>query len=467
MAEEHHFKTIAEVAPLIRDRRLTATDLLESQIERIERLDGGLKAYATVMSRHAREQARAADVEIGAGRYRGALHGVPVAVKDLCDTAGVRTMGGCAVLADHVPAFDATVVAKLAEAGAVLLGKLNLTEGAMGGYNPKFDVPENPWKKGHYAGASSSGSGCATAAGLAFATLGSDTGGSIRTPASACGTVGLKPTWGRVSRYGVLALAESLDHVGPLTRSSADAGIVLQAISGSDPNDPTALPESVPDMLGSLDAGVRGLKVGYDETYAAEDMEADFAAAVAAGVRTVERLGAQIVPVTMPSNLREYMGAWPVLCASEAAAAHAQTFPSRAGEYGPWLRQWLESGVGYSATEYAEANVLRAACVGELRQIMRDIDVMAGPSTARSAYPVTPDELYGPMPAEWDPWRLRFSAPTNYSGLPTISLPCGLNGDGLPLSIQFVGHLLAEPLLVGLGHAFEQATEFHELHPPV
>ena len=467
MAEELHFKTIAEVAPLIREGKLSAADLAETQIERIERLDGRLKAYATAMFEHAREQARAADAEIAAGRYRGAMHGVPVAVKDLCDTAGVPTMGGCAVFADHVPAFDATVVAKLSEAGAVLLGKLNLTEGAMGGYNPKFDVPENPWKKGHYAGASSSGSGCATAAGLAFATLGSDTGGSIRNPACACGTVGLKPTWGRVSRYGVLALAESLDHVGPLTRSSADAGIVLQAISGTDPNDPTALPESVPDMLGRLDAGVRELKVGYDEKYAAEDMDADFAAAVAAGVRTVERLGAQIVPVSMPSNLREYMGAWPVLCASEAAAAHAQTFPSRAGEYGPWLRQWLESGAGHSATEYAEANVLRAACVGELRQIMRDIDVMACPSTARSAYPVTPDELYGPMPAEWDPWRLRFSAPTNYSGLPTISLPCGLNGDGLPLSIQFVGHLLAEPLLVGLGHAFEQATEFHELHPPV
>ncbi len=265
----------------------------------------------------------------------------------------------------------------------------------------------------------------------------------------------------------MLALAESLDHVGPLTRSSADAGIVLQAISGSDPNDPTALLESVPDMQANLDAGVRGLKVGYDEKYASEDMEADSAAAIAAGVRTLERLGAEIVPVSMPSNLLEYMGAWPVLCASEATAAHAQTFPSRAGEYGPWLRQWLESGAGYSATEYAKANVLRAACVGELRRTMRDIDVMACPSTARPAYPVTPEELYGPMPDEWDPWRLRFTAPTNFSGLPTISLPCGLNGDGLPLSIQFVGHFLAEPLLVGLGHAFEQATGFHELHPPV
>ncbi|MDP6603315.1 MAG: amidase [Rhodospirillales bacterium] len=197
MADELHFKTIAEIAPLIRDRRLSAADLVESQLERIERLDGGLKAYATVMPRHAREQARTADAEIEAGRYRGALHGIPVAVKDLCYTTGVRIMGGCAVLAEHVPAFDSTVVARLSEAGAVLLGKLNLTEGAMGGYNPQLDIPENPWKEGHYSGASSSGSGCATAAGLAFATLGSDTGGSIRNPACACGTVGLKPSWGR------------------------------------------------------------------------------------------------------------------------------------------------------------------------------------------------------------------------------------------------------------------------------
>ena len=467
MTEELHYKTIAKVAELIRNRKLSVVELVESQLERIERLDGRLKAYSTVMSEHAREQARAADVEIAAGHYRGALHGVPVAVKDLCYTAGVRTMGGSAVFAENVPTFDATVVAKLCEAGAVLLGKLNLTEGAMGGYNPTFDIPENPWKEGYFSGASSSGSGVATAAGLAFATLGSDTGGSIRTPAAACGTVGLKPTWGRVSRYGVMDLAPSLNHVGPLSRSSRDAGIVLQAISGPDPNDPTSLPDMVPDMVASLDGGVRGLKVGYDEKYASDDMEADYAAAVAAGVQTMERLGAEIVPVSMPSNLREYVSALPVLCSSEAAAAHAGTFPSRSSEYGPWFRQWLTNGAAHSAQEYADANVLRTACVGKLRQMMLDIDVMACPSTSRIAYPVTPEELYGPMTAEWDSWRVRFTAPTNLAGLPAIALPCGLSGDGLPLSIQFLGHHFAEPLLVRLGHTFEQATEFHELHPPV
>lgn len=260
MTEDLHYKTISELAPLLRDGKLSSVELTESQLDRIARIDGKLKAYATVMADSAQAQARAADAEIAAGNYRGPLHGIPVAVKDLCNTTGVRTMGGSAVFADNVPDFDSTVVSRFNDAGAVMLGKLNLTEGAMAGYNPKLDVPENPWKESYWSGASSSGSGCAAAAGLAFGTLGSDTGGSIRFPSAACGNVGLKPTWGRVSRYGVMALAESLDHIGPMTRSAADAGIVLQAIAGLDANDPTTLPNPVPDMtanLGSLAGRVR------------------------------------------------------------------------------------------------------------------------------------------------------------------------------------------------------------------
>ncbi|MCP5156165.1 MAG: amidase [Ectothiorhodospiraceae bacterium] len=467
MTDALHYQTITEIAPRIRSGALTSVELTEAQLARIDALDGRLKAYATVTADHARAQARAADAEIAAGRYRGPLHGVPIAVKDLCFTRGVRTMGGSAVFADHVPDFDATVVRRLAAAGAVLLGKLNLTEGAMAGYNPKLDVPENPWKASHWSGASSSGSGCATAAGLAYATLGSDTGGSIRHPAAVCGTVGLKPTWGRVSRHGVMDLAASLDHVGPLTRSAADAGLVMQAISGRDASDPTSLPDPVPDFLAGLDAGVAGLRIGHDERYTHEDMAPDFAAAVADAVRVLERLGATIVPVTMPARLREYMTAWPVLCASEAAAAHVATYPSRADDYGPWFRQWLANGAAHTAVEYARAQELRAACVGDLRQVMHGIDLLACPSTARAAYPVTPEMMYGPIPKDRDPWLSRFTVPTDYAGMPTISLPCGLDRAGLPLSLQLVGHHLAEALLVRAGHAFERATDFHTLHPPV
>ncbi len=236
-----HFRSLTDVAALVARRQISSVELTQRILNRIETLDRTLKSYATVMTDQALAAAAHADREITAGRYRGPLHGIPIAVKDLCFTRGIPTMGGTTVFADHIPDFDATVVTRLEAAGAVLLGKLNLTEGAMGRYHPAFDIPLNPWNPDVSAGSSSSGSGVATAAGLAYGTLGSDTGGSVRFPSAACGIVGLKPTWGRVSRYGVLPLAESLDHVGPMTRSTADAAILLQAIAGHDPHDPTSL----------------------------------------------------------------------------------------------------------------------------------------------------------------------------------------------------------------------------------
>ena len=253
-----HYMTITELAGLIRSGDLSPVEATQAQLDRIVRLDGHLKSYATVMADHAMLQARRAEQEIADGDYRGPLHGVPIAVKDLCFTTGVRTMGGSKVYAEHVPSFDSTVVTRFEAAGAVLLGKLNLTEGAMGGYNPELQIPLNPWDNDRWTGSSSSGSGSATAAGLCYGSLGSDTGGSIRFPAAACGIVGIKPTWGRVSRYGVLALAESLDHVGPMTRSVADAAVILQAIAGYDPNDPTSLSDPVPDYMDGIGAGIEG-----------------------------------------------------------------------------------------------------------------------------------------------------------------------------------------------------------------
>jgi amidase len=462
-----HYKTISELAPLIESGELSPVEITQAQLDRISVLDPKLKAYATVTAELALDQAKVAEREIRDGKYRGKLHGIPIAVKDLCDTAGIRTMGGSAVFENNVPDQDSTVVSKLRDAGAVSLGKLNMTEGAMGGYNPKLQIPENPWRESHWAGASSSGSGSATAAGLAYGTLGSDTGGSIRHPAAVCGTVGLKPTWGRVSRSGVMDLAQSLDHVGPLTRSAADAGIVLQAISGLDPNDPTTLPHEVPDMLSLVGSGVEGLKIGWDEVYSTTGLESSFASAVADGVKVMESLGAIIVPVKMPEIMREAMTAWPIICSTEAAAAHADTYPERSEEYGPFFRQWLENGAAHTATEYADAHRLRLELNGALRNTMRNIDVLAGPSTSKASYPVRHEDLYGPIPSNRDPWDSRFTVPFDFSGLPTIALPCGLDDNGMPVSLQFSGHHLSEPLLVGAGDAFEQATDFHNLHPPV
>ena len=461
-----HYMTITKVATLIQARELSPVEVTHAILERIDSLDGRLKSYATVLSDHAVASAQSAEREIAAGEYRGPLHGVPIAVKDLCFTNGVSTMGGAKVYMEHVPNFDSTVVERLESAGAVLLGKLNLTEGAMGGYNPALQIPLNPWNNDRWAGSSSSGSGSATAAGLCFGSLGSDTGGSIRFPAAACGIVGLKPTWGRVSRYGVLALAESLDHVGPMTRSSADSAIMLQAIAGYDPNDPTSLSSPVPDMLADIESGVSGIRIGVDERHISDGVDPELAQAVLDGVKVMESLGAKIVPIQMP-DVDKYLSAWPVLCSSEAVAAHRENYPSRRDDYGPWFRGWLDMGASKSGADYAKANNMRAECNGLVREAFKHIDVMACPSTTGPAYPVTPDELYGPMDSRRGTAFQRYTVPYDFNGAPTLSTPCGLSSDGLPLSLQFVGKRLSEPLLCRIGHAYEQATEWSELHPPV
>jgi len=264
---ELHYLSLLDVAEALRSREISPLELTRAMLSRIEALEPRLHAYALVTADRALAQAARAETEIGRGEYRGPLHGVPIAVKDIFNTAGVTTAAGMPLHDNHVPATDATVVRRLAEAGAVLLGKLQLTKGAFVTHHPSVIAPSNPWHADYYAGASSSGAGVATAAGLCFGSLGSDTGGSIRFPSAANGLTGLKPTWGRVSRHGVFALAESLDHVGPMARCAADAGALLQAIAGLDPLDATTLAAAVPDYLRGLDAGIHDLCVGIDVAY--------------------------------------------------------------------------------------------------------------------------------------------------------------------------------------------------------
>ena len=461
-----HYKTITELADLIKSKQISPVEVTTAMLDRIGELDGTLKSYATLMADSAMASARKAESEIAAGNYRGHLHGVPIAVKDLCFTTGVRTMGGTKSLANHVPDFDSTVVARFEEAGAVMLGKLNLTEGAMGGYNPDFDIPKNPWNVDRWAGASSSGSGSATAAGLCYGSLGSDTGGSIRFPAAACGTVGLKPTWGRVSRYGVLALADSLDHVGPLTRSSADAGIMLQTIAGLDSNDPTSLNAPVPDMLDGIDSGIEGVRIGFDEHYATDQVDPELAQAILDSVKVLEGLGAEIVTIKMP-NVDDYLSAWPILCTTEALVAHTDTYPSQRDAYGPYFQEWLDNGSKVTGADYVRASNMRAEINGLLRIAIADIDALACPSTLTPAYPVTEEGLYGPLTQRLNTPYQRYTVPYDYNGAPTLSVPCGLNSESLPLSLQFVGKHLSEQLLCRIGNAYEGATEHHNLHPPV
>ena len=461
-----HFKTIIEMASLIKSRALSPVEVTESMLNRIQEQDHYYKSYATVMTDQARTSAQAAEQAIAAGNYLGPLHGVPIAVKDLCFTKGVATMGATKALMGHIPVIDCTVVQKLYAAGAIILGKLNLTEGAMAGYSPEFQVPVNPWGANLWSGASSSGSGVATSAGLCYGSLGSDTGGSIRFPSAACGIVGLKPTWGRVSRHGVLALAESLDHIGPMVRSAADAGIMLQAIAGQDPNDPTSLPDLVPDMLEGIDRGVRGLRIGLDEKYISGNTDPQLVESVLSGIKTLEAMGAVIVPIQMP-DISGYMEAWGALCSAEALAAHQATYPSRRDDYGPWFQAWLDNGARVTGVEYAKANNVRSACRGLLNNIFENIDVIGCPTMTTPPFPITLEEMYGSTFLLDDPNWGRFTVPYDFSGSPTISLPCGRNSDGLPLSIQFVGRHLSEPVLCRLGHTFEQTTEWDNLMPNI
>ncbi|MDE0089095.1 MAG: amidase [Candidatus Poribacteria bacterium] len=460
-----YYKTITEVAELLSSKKLSPVELTTIMLERIEQHDGRLKSYATVTAEHAMTAAQQAEQEITTGNYRGLLHGVPIGVKDLCFTEGVRTMGGAKVLQNHVPEYDSTVVKKLYESGAVLLGKLNLTEGAMGGYHPEFDIPINPWNPDRWTGSSSSGSGVATAAGLCSGSIGSDTGGSIRFPSAACGIVGIKPTWGRVSRYGVFALAESMDHVGPMTRSVADAGIMLAAIAGFDANDPTSLPNPVPAMLDGIDTGVKGVRIGFDENYATKDVDTELAEAVQTGVEVLEELGAEVIEVQLP-DMDEYVLVWPTICSAEAVLAHAATYPSMRDSYGPWFQGWLDMGAQVTGAGYAEANNLRAECTGHLRRVFQDIDVLVCPSMSAPPHIVTPELLYGPKETRAARFQ-RFTAPFDYNGAPTLSVPCGMNSERLPLSIQFVGKHLSEPLLCQVGHAYESATSWHNMHPNI
>jgi len=458
--------TLTDAAHHLRSKAISPTELTEAMLERIARHDPALHGYVTVTADIARRQARQAEQEIQAGRYRGPLHGIPVAIKDLCSTKGVRTTCASRILGEWVPDHDATVVEKLAAAGAVMLGKLNMTEFAYGGYHPDLPVPVNPWAPDRWPGASSSGSGVATAAALCFASLGSDTGGSIRFPSASCGIVGVKPTYGRVSRYGVFPLAESLDHIGPMTRSVADAAAVLAVISGFDPRDPTTRREPLPDCLAGLTTDLRGLTIGVDERYCTEGTDPEVTRAVLATADVCREAGARLRPVDV-TGIVAAAADWYAVCAVEAAAAHDAYLLARIDEYGPTFRSLLKDGVRISGRDYARAQFRRWGVCRIVDDLWQQVDLFLCPSMPMpppSLAELRPDSV---LPAEAVAPLLRFTAPFDFTGSPTISVPCGFTASGLPLSLQIVGRHGDEATVVRAGHAFEQTTDWHRRRPTV
>jgi amidase len=403
------------------------------------------------------------DAETMAGVSRGPLHGVPIAVKDLCDTEGVPTAAGMAIHAKRLPAKDATVVARLKRAGAVILGKLQMTEGAYGLHHPKVVPPTNPWNAAYWTGVSSSGSGVATAAGLCFASLGSDTGGSIRFPSTMNGLSGLKPTWGRVSRAGVFPLAESLDHVGPMCRSARDAALVLGVIAGADPDDPTASPQTVPDYAAAIDAGVAGKTLGVPTNLLG--MDGDSQRAFDGAARTLQGRGARLVDVVLP-ELDEATLGWIPLCGLEAALAHETTFPSRRADYGPDLAMLLDLGRGLSGLEVGRLQLLRARVKGEIERLLAAVDLLLMPVMGAATPSLAALKAAGRTP-QTTAQRLRYTAPFDLSCHPTLTLPGGLTADGVPVGFQIVGRAFDEAAILAAGHAYQQATDWHLRRPPI
>ena len=455
------YLNISEAAALIRDRKLSPVELTKAHIERIDRLNPEIKAYVTRTDEQALADARVAESDINAGHYRGALHGIPVSFKDLYDTAGTRTTGQSRVFADRVPAEDSASVASIRKAGAVTLGKVALAEFGLGGSPTSlFETPSNPWNLDYSPGGSSSGSGAALAAGLCMGSFGTDTGGSLRNPGHCSGIVGLKPTLGRVSRFGVIPCSWSLDTVGPMARTVGDVALLLQAVAGHDPRDPSSADRPVPDYPAALGGSIEGLRVGVPRDYFFRtDLGADPEVVQCAeeAIAVLRGLGASIEEVSVPS-VADARSAQMVIMHAEAFAYHRQFLRDRPGDYGPVrFRFWL--GALYTAEDYLQANLFRRQIVSEVDDVLKKVDLIVTPTMPRPAPPGGDSSPFGTLTG------LNFLAPFNLTGTPAVSVPCGFTSSGLPVGLQIAGRWFDEATVLRAANAYEQAAPWSEMHP--
>jgi aspartyl-tRNA(Asn)/glutamyl-tRNA(Gln) amidotransferase subunit A len=461
---ELEFLSVQSASALIKAKQVSPVELTRVCLDRIDALNPSLNAFITVTADAALAEARVAEREVQRGEWRGPLHGIPLALKDMIDTAGTRTTGASALFKDRIPLVDAEVVTRLRSAGAVLLGKLNMQEFAYGGtsvpshYGPVF----NPWDIKRIAGGSSGGSAAAVAAGLCYGTLGSDTGGSIREPAAFCGIVGLKPTYGRVSNRGVIPLASSLDHVGPLTRTVADAAIMLQAIAGYDPHDTTSADRSIENYLEPIPHGLGRLRIGTPRDFFYADIHPEVQAAVNNALEVLTALGAETRDVSLEVSMDR------TVFRAEAFAYHAEYIAKTPELYLPETLAKLRLGASIDAQSYIRAR----RHLDELRRnaanVFSTVDLLATPTTPvpaprTSDYPSTFD---GVLAFEGSS-ILRNTRPFNMFGLPTMTIPCGMTSDGLPIGLQIAGPPWQERRVFMLAQAFQMATDWHKRLPPV
>ena len=460
MSDEIVYATIRELGARYRKREISPVEVTRILLARIEKLDPLLHTFVTLTADRALEDARAAEIALRRGD-ESPLLGVPVAHKDIYMTRGIRTTGGSALFAEWIPDEESTVVRRWREAGTVLLGKLITHEFAFGIQFPghKFPAARNPWNLEHVPGGSSSGSGAALAAGLVTGATGSDTGGSIRGPASFCGLAGIKPTYGRASRAGVMTLSWTLDHTGPMARTVEDCAYLLQAMAGHDPADPASSTMPVGDYLTPLRRGVSGVRIGVPRNYFFEGVDTEIQRAFEDAMETLRKLGAEVHDVRIPSMQRAH--SFLLILVAEAFAYHERDLRERPELYGDVARERLLSGALVTASEYTQAQRIRAEICAETADVLRDVDVLATPTTPKPATPFT---------TAHDP-ELGFPksnmAPFNLTGLPTLALPCGFSSSGLPLSLQLSGRPFEEGTVLRVGHAYEKATAWHTRRPPI
>jgi amidase len=451
------------LAGLLHAKKLSPVELTQMMLQRIERVDKRLLSYATVSPEVALSQAREAEAQIMRRQILSPLQGVPIALKDLCYTQNMATAAGMPMMRDFVPAYDGTVVKRLRQAGTVLLGKLTMTEAAFADHHPDVPPPINPWHADHWSGASSSGSGVAVAAGLCFAAIGTDTGGSIRFPSAANGVTGLKPTWARVPVHGAFELAASLDHIGPMARSALDCGHMLGLIAGADPDDPVALHAPVPDYVCGDLTSLRGLRIGFDEAYCA-GLDADMQAAVQSAYQVLRSLGADMRAVRFP-DVSDAVADWGTACAVETAVAHEAWHPKNKHLYGPGLGGLIEFGRSVPAVEMQKIWLRRRAFTGAVRGFFQDCDLLLIPAQPMASPTHQDMTVIGTVPSELAR-LIKFTAPFDMSGNPSITLPAGFTAKSTPVAVQLVSAHLDEASLVRAGSAFQRVTDWHSRVPP-
>lgn len=458
-AEDLTGLTIEKAARLIRGRKVSAVELTRATLERIATLEH-LKAFITVTPELAITQARRADRALGRGEYHGPLHGVPVSLKDLYWTRGVRTTGGSKILGDFVPTQDATATARLARAGAVLVGKANLHEFAIGATteNPFYGTCHNPWNFDYIPGGSSGGSAAAVAAGLGLASLGSCTGGSIRIPAAFCGVVGLKPTYGVVPRTGIVPNSSSLDHGGPVTRTAMDAALVLEAIAGPDGKDPSAVTARLPRARAARRTSLEGLRVGVPTNYYFDVIDPEVDALVRAAIDELRRLGARIVPIAVP-DVEHCLDACVVVAWSECTNVHRRWLVERPQDYGTDTLEYLTGALAFRGTDYVQAQRVRALIRHSLRQVFQRVDVLASPTGVLVASRIGQTEFkLGRRSVPVLSVMARITCIANLTGEPAVSVPCGFTKAGMPAGLQIQGPKMSDMAVLGVAHAYEQAS---------